>query len=889
MTHLTQSAGDDKQANTHLLSVCALLRRFDRDLLSVLAGCGEDEIVALLAGALVEPAPDGGYHMRDDVRADLLAQLRAEQPSDELTWQTRFFEHFLREMREIASEERRALAEGECFHHLGELFLLIAARREWPLLRTYVAAVRAAQPVRPRHQGQLSFYEGYIAVRTQEYSLAETLLTASLNQEDVEADLQVQILNALGQVYWLQTRYDRALDYYHKMLAIAGDINSTFYQAVAMTNMGGIYHEIDDYAQALDLTIQSLTIFRALGDRYGEAHALYNIGNHATYLGRWAVAQEHYQEAIHLYEILDIQAGLARLYWGQGFLHYILGRETESETAYKLALKMALSPDHGELSVVMDTSIYLGLLYQTQRRWDNAFDIYDRSLELAAQLGNRHRINLIHYRRGNVFERQGRLDEAMAAYRAALEGIEKLRIDTQAEEIKIGLLGTVQQIYESTVRLCLARGQVAEAFEYVERARSRAFLDMLAAKTPELYDKLATPVVTLAEVQAALPPDALLVEFYTTGVLPRGEALINKIPPENTRLREHLVLPPQVIAFAVTRNHVEVFYPATNPNVLRPQPGDPGPGKRLLRDRLLSQLYDQLIAPLAPLLAGRRLLYLLPHGPLHYVPFMALRSAAGEHLLHEDGPAIALAPSATILLRNCLDKTRNRAGAAFALGYNDEDDACLHYAEAEAAHVARLAGGSAAIGRGPKSATLAAAGREARWLHFAGHAVYDPHDPLGSFLRLGQGDELSARRIMAELELRADLVTLNACTTGVTHVVPGDELLGLPRALLYAGAPTVVCTLWEAADLVSLQVMEHFYTGLLRGQPPAAALRDAQIAIRRMTGRDLLATIERWRSDAPELAAALDTPIDIPPDALDAPIYAEPLYWAPFMLIGRGD
>jgi CHAT domain-containing protein len=227
--------------------------------------------------------------------------------------------------------------------------------------------------------------------------------------------------------------------------------------------------------------------------------------------------------------------------------------------------------------------------------------------------------------------------------------------------------------------------------------------------------------------------------------------------------------------------------------------------------------------------------------------------------------------------------------AILALGYNDEGDDCLRYAEIEAGHVAALAGGMAWVGPEPKRAPLAEQGGRARWLHIAGHAVFDPHDPLGSYIQLGRGEQLSARQIMNGLELRADLVTLSACMSGVTHVVPGDELLGLQRAFLYAGAPTVVCTLWEAADFVTLLVMDRFYADLGRGKAPGAALRDAQAAVRAMTGRDLLATIERWRAEDPEFVAALGELPEVPAAMLDAPIYADPFYWAPFMLIGKPD
>src|SRR5690242_18480692 len=165
------------------------------------------------------------------------------------------------------------------------------------------------------------------------------------------------------------------------------------------------------------------------------------------------------------------------------------------------------------------------------------------------------------------------------------------------------------------------------------------------------------------------------------------------------------MLPPRTLMFAVTRRRFEVHDVALDPNTLRPQPGDPSPGRRLLRDRLLVNLYDRLVAPVEPLLRGRELLYLVPHGPLHYVPFAALRPASGEPLLSATGPALAVAPSATVLLRNCLG--RPPAGSShspplLALGYDDQAGEPLRYAEAEARHVASLTGGAALAGPAPK-------------------------------------------------------------------------------------------------------------------------------------------------------------------------------------------
>ncbi len=892
----TEMPGDNPESlDNDLLSLCALMRWFDHDLLRDLAAAGEDAIEALMASDQVEAIPEhaDAYHLRDDVRAEALARLRAEHPHDELTLHTRIFGYFLRQMRESVSDEQRAITEERCLYHLDELFRLIAARREWQILAAHVAAVRAAQPQQPRHLHQIMFYEGYVAVRTQNYVQGEAVLTELLEQAELSDDLRVQILNALGQIEWFQTRYDRALHFYERVQLLAFTTGDRFYQAVTLTNMAMIYTEVGHFERAVRFATQGLEIFREIGDTHREAKTLYEIGNYAIQLGRWEIAQRNFQEAVRLYESLGIQAGLAYLYWGQGFLSHLLDDTFASEVAYRRALEISQSPAHGEPSVEMHSWLFLGFLYHAQGRYDQALVAYERSVPLATRLGNQHWLSLIHYRCGNVFARQGRLDDAFAAYAQAIDGIEALRGATETEEIKIGLLGTAQQVYESIVLLCLELDRPEEAFHYVERARARAFLDMVAKKqakaNPALYDALSQPVATLAEVQSQLRDDALLLEYFTLGVLPRGESLINQLPPENTRLREHLTLPPQTIIFAITRSGMEIFRPPLDPNTLRPQPGDPGPGRRLLRDRLLTHLHAQLITPAESLLRGRALLYIIPHGPLHYVPFMALRSAEGAHLLTADGPAIALAPSATVLLRNCLDRPPSRGVGLLALGYNDQGEQALRYAEAEAGHVARLAGGEAWISPAAKSAQLIATGRHTRWLHIAGHAIYNPHDPLGTYLQLGQDEQLSTRTIMSELELDADLVTLSACMSGLNQVMSGDELFGLQRAFLYAGAPAVVCTLWETADFVALLLMDRFYTALHGGSSPATALRDAQVALRDMTGRDLLATLERWRTEDPAFLAALGTLPDIPTEAFDVAIYADPFYWAPFMLIGKPD
>lgn len=217
--------------------------------------------------------------------------------------------------------------------------------------------------------------------------------------------------------------------------------------------------------------------------------------------------------------------------------------------------------------VTMDGYLLLGLLYQTEQHYTQAETAYQKAITLALQLQNQHSLALARFRCGDICKARGAAAAAIAAYQAAIEGIEQLRGNTKSEDVKLGLLGATQQMYEAMVSLLLAAQRYVEAYLYVERARSRAFLDLLADKLPDLYASFDQPVATLAEVQANLPAAALLIEYYTTGVLPLGERIIHSLKATNTRLFDALVLAPRIVIFAITHDSFQVATAPLDPNL----------------------------------------------------------------------------------------------------------------------------------------------------------------------------------------------------------------------------------------------------------------------------------------------------------------------------------
>src|SRR5262249_5005347 len=114
-------------------------------------------------------------------------------------------------------------------------------------------------------------------------------------------------------------------------------------------------------------------------------------------------------------------------------------------------------------------------------------------------------------------------------------------------------------------------------------------------------------------------------------------------------------------------------------------------------------------------------------------------------------------------------------------------------------------------------------------LHIASHAAFRLDQPDLSFIELADGQLLTDDLLQEDLGY--ELVTLSACETGRTQVAAGDELIGLGRGFLYAGAGALAASLWRVADEVALPLMSGFYGALHAGASKASALRTAQLAL----------------------------------------------------------
>jgi CHAT domain-containing protein len=146
----------------------------------------------------------------------------------------------------------------------------------------------------------------------------------------------------------------------------------------------------------------------------------------------------------------------------------------------------------------------------------------------------------------------------------------------------------------------------------------------------------------------------------------------------------------------------------------------------------------------------------------------------------------------------------------------------------EARHVRDIAGGEIFSDRAASRQTLQA--EPTQILHIAAHGEHRPDNPDLSYIQLDDGQLYTDDLLQHDLSY--ELVILSACETGLAKVAPGDELIGLGRGFLYAGAGALIASLWRVADDLVVEFMDVLYLELYSGVSKAAALRTASQTIR---------------------------------------------------------
>ncbi len=584
-------------------------------------------------------------------------------------------------------------------------------------------------------------------------------------------------------------------------------------------------------------------------------HALLDLGRDYLSLRQWEPAREAFQKALEGGDRMGVSNQIAQARQGLGIVAAQQGDLQAAAEHLGAALSVSSNPN-----LTANTQARLGALYR----------------------------------------RMGRLPEAERVLRQAAAGIEDMRSLIQSEELREGFVEDKMQAYANLIQVLFDQRKFAEAFSFSERARARAFLDLLGnrvrlskgvsaalvaeekavqeriahlkleqitqedeeespeetrhrqsvlqreldlareayaaflarvrAQNREQASLMTVEPLTLRQVQPLLGPEAVLLEYFVGG----GRTLLWVIRRDTFR----------TIPLRIREDEL-----AKQVGHFRELIASRGRAEELQQAAL--DLYQTLIAPAFRVGLPRDLI-IVPHRVLHYLPFHALMSAPGRYLLQD---SLVYYLSSASLMQFTREKEQAVTTGTLAVGNPDLEDPTLNlrYAEREVREVARQFPEAIVLVRreATKGQTRGHMNQQSL-IHLATHADLDGDDPLGSALLLRPEGRDTGRLEVQEifsLDLNASLVILSACDTSLGKVTEGDEVVGLTRAFIYAGTPSVISTLWMVDDRASYELMRVFYQALRAGQSKGESLRQAQ-----------LATLEK---------------------------YAHPYYWAAYQLTGE--
>jgi CHAT domain-containing protein/tetratricopeptide (TPR) repeat protein len=721
-----------------------------------------------------------------------------------------------------------------------------------------------------KHTHLLRYYQALGAGLCEQFGEARAALDRLLAEPLLDDTTRGRALNSGATFARHQGDYERALQDYRASYELWRRLGNPVREGLAQMNEGLLHYYLQAYDVAERELQSSLNLFRAAGATHQQGMAHTNLGLLARDRARWDEALEHFAAATTIFEREELADYLGRVANNLGEVELLRGDIHAAAAHFERALRSMTSRVYH-----VDVHVNLGLVAQANGEDSAALGHYESALELANDLGRHEIAALIHYRIGHAHERMEEFDMASKHFATAIAMIEASRTPLRDEGLMVSLMGRSQQVYEAAVQLALRRGAAEEAFAYAERARARVFADLLLRRGSHALDGQATPA-TAAATRAAVPPKMLVCVYFAMGLHGPEAALLQAIPREAKLLRACFAVVPQLILFTITQAGLEVHNCALDPHVLQASSPFLADGRRFLPPAVRRRLYRALIGPTATAIRTADTVVFVPHGPLHQLPFAALLDEHDTPLL-EHVPCLMYAPSVTVFLSSP-PRSALPTQPCLAIGFDAVDGQQLRHTEAEATTIAELSGGEAWVGEAGVCERLLAVADTYRWLHLACHGTFDQGEPLQSALVLGPDERLSARDVIEGMRLRADLVTLSACRSGISQVLRGDEAMGLVRAFLMVGARAVLVTLWPVEDTSARLFMERLYGLLLQDAQGDVqrALHLAQTYLRDLSYAEVRAELTRWGEPVED--SAWDD---------DAQPYAGVEYWAPYVLVTR--
>lgn len=817
-----------------------------------------------------------------------------------------------------------------------------------------------------RHEGKILIYMGSYqrGIKAVERSLE---LSEGMEQSLKNVNRLVIADNnlVLGQLYSVMGRMDRALEHTGKALSIFRQAGGREGEMEALLTMGTIYTDLGDLVAARIFTDQSARI--AVSLKMGNSRQNQLLSSISLSLGRYEDALRYQDDALNEALKYRITGQVIWANIGMGDIYRELGDPVKAEKYYSAAraIKDTANFSAGNLQASIDlrsgnitraseyfmgegsnTGAAISLLRLSEmlmrsNKTDSAMitlgqagDMFRRSGNLRGianvqllkgtiltqRKDNTSALNLLDsaasamdfpetvwqalYQKGQMFENLGDERGAIESYRQSVSVIERIRGGLVTDEFRSIYFDSKRQVYDRLINLLIEADSAVEALQVSERARARAFYDILSVRKinfrgSEAGDLIAMEQEKRMEMQKlyrllrhsdnqgnnyreATSVDAKQIRNALSEVTREYEEIVKELkinnpsyaeivsaePVKLTDIQSRLDMETAVLEYWVSDYELTVWMISHKEAIsYRSVISDKELNASVERarnaiesndieksEKELKTLYNYLIAPVEGKLASFSKLIIIPNQSLHFIPFQALQNKDGRFLVEDF--SISYAPSASVFIL-CSDRMVKSGSRFMGMALSDVEvgsNPGLPGTEDELKKILPLFPDNiSAFGTQCTESFARKNAGTCNFLHFATHGSYNYRQPLYSYLLFPPDEEndghLNVFEVF-EMDLNCRLVTLSACETGLGNISRGDELTGLSRAFLFAGSPAVIVSLWSVADYPTALLMLNFYR-YLKDHTMQDALTMAQ--------RDVIKE------------------------------YPQPGYWAPFILIGNGN
>ncbi len=686
----------------------------------------------------------------------------------------------------------------------------------------------------------------------------------------------VDILGKIGIIYYQLSQYNQAIQFHQQQLSLARQLEQSMAEVAALGNLAISQKALGNYQQSRQNLQQALQLIQPLSQPQLEAQLWMNLGNTEESLGQYKKSRQAYQNSLEIAEEInniEIQGialghlGILAANWGQwesaiefyqnsvelakksnddegighllnnlGIAYQALGKIVEAQDYYQQSLEIANSIKHERMKIAALGN--LGVLYENLEDYPQAIEYHQESLAIAETLNLPQQEAKALNNLAHVYFESHQLELAKKHLINALTILDRLRNPLQDAD-KVSLFDTQALTYNLLQQVLITQQQPEAALEVSEWGRTRAFIELLIQKSvqPDITPSLSAKPPTINQIkQIAQSQNATIVEY---SIIPKDDFMgQGKQLGDAAEIYIWVIQPDGEVTFrSINLDSLNIslrqLVITTYLSMHRNQSSQTN----------LRQLYQILIQPIAdqlPRTPEQKVIF-IPQGELFLVPFAALKNPEGNYLIEHH--TIVSSPSIQVLAsthqrRQQIKQIQGIEQTPLVVGNPSpmpDGFAPLPGSEREAQTIAEILNTQPFLAEAATETAIQQQLKNANLIHLATHGIFDADEPLKGAIALApdRGDGLLTAEEILNLgyRLNAELVVLSACDTGRGQIT-GDGIIGLSRALLAAGVPSTIVSLWPVPDVATAELMGAFYQAWQQNPNFAEALRTGMLKTR---------------------------------------------------------